>query len=183
MSNVYTIKLDVKQNDFYRYVIHSNYYDSDDLNISALVIKNELMKQLDFMSGVDTKIKLRVLHSDTYNVYIVFDFVNKDVFYETEYSSKENTNWVALVNFSQENKNHISVIEVDETWFASHVEKPTKLIVSMYYNEIVKFIQESCMELQRAKTFVDDIVANVKKNIEKETKENIQNDVDKTDKE
>ena len=69
MSNVYTIKLDVKQNDFYRYVIHSNYYDSDDLNISALVIKNELMKQLDFMSGVDTKIKLRVLHSDTYNVY------------------------------------------------------------------------------------------------------------------
>jgi hypothetical protein len=39
------------------------------------------------------------------------------------------------------------------------------------------------MELQRAKTFVDDIVANVKKNIEKETKENIQNDVDKTDKE
>ena len=87
------------------------------------------------------------------------------------------------MNFSQENKNHISVIEVDETWFASHVEKPTKLIISMYYNEIVKFIQESCMELQRAKTFVDDIVANVKKNIEKETKENIQNDVDKTDKE
>jgi len=170
----YTIKLDVKQNDFHRYVVHGHYYDYQELNATNIIIKNEFKKQLAFMDGIDTDVKVRILHSDLYNVYVVFDFSSKDVYLKTEYTSQENESWVALLNYSENNTNHINKNSMEQEWFIDNVEKPTKLIVAMYYNDIATFIQESCMQLQKSKQFVDDIISSLKQqqeqNIEKAEK-------------
>lgn len=170
--NTYTIKMhDVAQNDFRRYITHAAFYKPEDLHLISLVIKNEFSKQLEFMDGVEAIVQVQVLESDTYNVFIVFDFVKKDVHFKVTYDSKEHDSWVTLLNFSSKNQNHINLTEIDNNWFLNCVEKPTKLLIAMYYNQIAKFINKSCKELQNAQQFVSDVIKNLEEQNKQDEKE------------
>ncbi len=87
--------------------------------------------------------------------------------FKVTYDSKEHDSWVTLLNFSPKNQNHINLTEIDNNWFLNCVEKPTKLLIAMYYNQIAKFINKSCKELQNAQQFVSDVI----KNLEEQNKQ------------
>src|SRR5574344_1310941 len=104
----YSIKLDIKQNDYNRYITHSAFYDIEKLNTCLTFIKAELKNRMAFLGELKGDIYLEVLKSDEYQVNIVFDLNTKDVYFSTNHFDKYNS-WTAITMFGDRNTNHINL--------------------------------------------------------------------------
>ena len=176
MKEVYDLKLDIPQNDFERYVTHAQFYEYRDLNIVGFLMKNEFMNYLKLMDGIQKKIRVRILNSKEYKVFIVFDFISHDVFFQTEvYECKEPITLTTCIgtDFHTEISRKTFAPEIIQTDF----EKPTKLIIAMYYNDVLKLVEQETERFTNANGMITKLVAEYTEAVKK-SQENIEKDVD-----
>lgn len=165
---MYKIFFNNKQNDYHRYISHAQYYTSQELALASITIKNELKKNLAFMpneKGVDD-VYVNILKSEQYNVYIVFSFSQSDVYFRLDYTPNNGEMWSALINRGENNINNTNQSFPNETDFEHLYAKPIKLLVLMYYDEIIHFIEEESIRLQKSRK----VVMQINKDIEEATK-------------
>ena len=172
---MYKIKLDIKQNDFQRYVTHARFYDMKALNISVAIMKNEMKKFLEFMKGCNEKVYVRVLNSEEYNVYVVLDFKAMDVYFVTECNVEEK--FISNICIGEDLHNTISQQEFDQAYFSDCVEKPTKVLIVMYYDDIVTFVAEEIKRFTHAAELSDNLIKGYKERMEEQKKEKAEAEV------
>lgn len=179
MKQSYVIKLDVEQNDFERYVTHSMFYTPQQLNIVAVLMKNEFKGYLKLMEGIQHKIRVRLLNSDIYKSYIVFDFTTNDVYYQTEVNNVFDFEEPISIMTCMGDDYHteISRHAYDNTYILNEFEKPTKLLVAMYYNDVLALVEK---ETERF-TNTNKLIANLVKEYQEVVEPKLQKEVDKTD--
>lgn len=158
---MYTLKMDITQNDFQRYILHSRFYTTQDLNIATAMMKGEFKKYLEFLKGIKESIYIRVLDSQDYVVSLVFDFTQEDVYLSTQYKGANDENFISHLLVGDEYQNTISLTSVNESYFSEIIEKPSKLIMVMYYDDIVSFVNEEIQRYQHGAEVVEKLVASV----------------------
>ena len=175
---MYKIYIDNKQNDYRRYISHAQYYTSQDLSIASIRIKNELKKNLAFMpneKGVDD-VFVNILNSEQYKAYVVFSFAQSDVYFRLDYTPENGDMWSALINRGEQNINNTNQSFPNENEFEQLCAKPLKLLVIMYYDELIHFIGNESARLKNSHDLITDLVKQVQDELNKVgTMEEVQN--------
>ena len=176
---MYRLKMDIAQNDFQRYMTHSKFYDFSQLNVVIAMMKESFKEFLNILNGLDEKILVRVLTNKDYDVYVTFDFVGNDVYFTTEYHGNNDEHFTANICEGAEIQNSVSLKHINQSYFNECVEKPTKVLIAMYYKDIVKFIRNEVERLVDTSEFVVNTFNDYMKNqTEETTQETVQTDGD-----
>ena len=154
---MYRLKMDIAQNDFQRYMTHSKFYDFAQLNVVIAIMKESFKQYLDVLNGIDEKILVRVLTNEDYDVYVTFDFVGKDVYFTTEYHGANDEHFTSNICEGAEIQNSVSLKQINQAYFSECVEKPTKVLIAMYYKDIVTFLKEEIDRLTGTSALVENV--------------------------
>ena len=91
------------------------------------------------------------------------------MYFKLEYTPNNNEHWIAIVNKDEQNTSYTNQSYVSEEVFENEVSKPLKLLVAMYYQEILEFMHTEMKRLKDTMEFVKNINDKIESNLTNNT--------------
>ena len=166
---MYNLYMNLPQSDFRRYIQHAKFYTSRQLAIASIVLKDELKTNLTFLPADSDDVYIQLFNDGCSTASLLFAFQAKDVYFKLEYTPNNNEHWIAIVNKDEQNTSYTNQSYVSEEVFENEVSKPLKLLVAMYYQEILEFMHTEMKRLKDTMEFVKNIHDKIESNLTNNT--------------